>query len=134
MYIPYILSFRELSRILSYVKEKIVAEMKNNRWYDNNSNLKTIVESLRDMDRNVRDAFALDIIQSAISKQSDKDTFLTILNNNEPLTIGKRWYDREDLFQSAVEMLKFLQPHEIEELFKDAMISIIYEDEDIPRQ
>ena len=91
------------------------------------------MESLRGLDQNLRYAFALEIIQSAISRQADKDAFLETLKN-EGLKIGKRWYDKDDVFHSAIEMLKFLPPAEVQELFRDTIISMMYENEDISRQ
>ncbi len=96
--------------------------MNYNRWYDKEANVRTIVESLQGLDKSARNAFALDIIQSAINKQSDKDSFLEVFNN-EMSRDSKRWYDSNEIVQSAIEMLKYLHPEEIEELFKDIIIT-----------
>jgi len=102
--------------------------MSHNRWYDKEENLRTIVESLKGLDPSARNAFALDVIQSAISKQADKDNFLEILNN-EMISDAKRWYDDSEIVMSAIEMLKYLPPEEVEELFKDLVISMMCQNE-----
>ena len=105
----------------------------NNRWYDRQNKLKNIVESLKNLDSGARHTFALDIIQATINKQSDKDNFLEVLDR-EAIERGRRWYDRSDMVRSAIEMLKYLPAFEVEELFKDTIISLIYEydNENIP--
>ncbi len=103
--------------------------MSYNRWYDKEDNLRTIVESLKGLDYGARNAFALDIIQSAINKQTNKDNFLEILNN-EMADDSKRWYDDNDVVMSAIEMLKYLPPEDVEELFKDLVVSMMCQNED----
>lgn len=106
--------------------------MKYNRWYDKNENLRTLVDSLRGLNPNSRHSFALEIIQSALNKQSDKDDFLEELSSEVPPE-RKRWYDDCDVFQSAIIMLKYLNADEIDDLFKDIIVSMMCEDENFSR-
>lgn len=104
-----------------------------NRWYDKKENLKTIIDSIQSLEPSSKYAFALDVIQSVISKQPDKDAFLEQLSTMMPQD-GTRWYDDDQICQSAVEMLKFIPEEEIEDLFKDNILSMIYENENFSRE
>lgn len=106
--------------------------MSYKRWYDKDDNLRTIMESLKKLDNNARNAFALDIIQSALSRQTNKDNFLEILNEGVPHE-KNRWYDDNEVLQSATMMLKYLPADEIQELFKDLIISLMCGDENLSR-
>jgi len=98
--------------------------MQNKRWYDNNQNLKTIIESLKNY--HDLDSIALDIIQLMFQKQLDKDDFLETISK-DIISRRERCYDRDYMFHSAIEMLKFLPDDAAERILHETIMSWYYE-------
>lgn len=90
----------------------------NKRWYDDNENLKKIIEILGK--RQDLDSVALDIIQIMFQKQYDKDDFLEVISKDF-IDHRERWYDRDYMFHSAIEMLKFLPAHVAERILRESV-------------
>ncbi len=90
----------------------------DNRWYDSNENLKKIIEYLENHDD--LDSIALEIIQLMLKKQNDKDTFLETIGR-EPGYKMERCYDRDYMFHSAIEMLKFFPGETAERILKETV-------------
>ncbi|HSA06708.1 MAG TPA: hypothetical protein P5556_05980 [Candidatus Gastranaerophilales bacterium] len=101
--------------------------MQYNRWYDNNQNLKIIIDSIITAHQNNLDSIAYDLIQVMFEKQPDKDDFLEIISKN--INSQKdRWYDNNYMFHSAIEMLKFVSPEAAERILKETLYLWQYED------
>ncbi len=92
--------------------------MYNKRWYDDNENLKGIIEALGK--RQDLDSVALDIIQIMFQKQSDRDDFLEVISKDF-IDQRERWYDRYYMFHSAIEMLKFLPSEVAERILRESL-------------
>jgi len=96
------------------------------RWYDNNENLRGIIEALKITPQGNLEPIALDIVQLMLEKQPDADDFLEITNKNF-ISDKHRWYDRNYMFHSVMEMLKHLSVDEIEKLLREMFSPVSYE-------
>ncbi len=88
------------------------------RWYDNNETLRKIIESIGSHPDS--DSIAIDIIQLMFQKQQNKDDFLETINK-EFIDQRGRWYDKDYMFHSAIEMLKLLPNELAERILKETV-------------
>lgn len=98
--------------------------MKHERWYDKNTILKQIMETLENIDSDSQNDIANDIIQTIVSSKCNVDNFIHIINDQTP-SIRNRWYDKDETLLSAVEMLKNTDENEKKELLNEILTNIL---------
>ena len=101
--------------------------MNYKRWYDENENLREIIEALKITHQGNLDSIAHEIVQLMLEKQPDADNFIE--NANKDFVPDRhRWYDKNHSFHSAMEMLKHLPEDETESLLKEILSPFSYEE------
>lgn len=100
--------------------------MEYTRWYDKDSQLKLIMETLEHMDKDVQIAVAEDLLQMILQiSQSDYDKIIAKLNENY-IPIRRRWYDKDETTHSAIELIKIVDENLKHEVFTEIIYSILY--------
>lgn len=96
------------------------------RWYDQDNQLKVIMETLEQMEEDVQVSVALDLIQMVLGAQLDDSDGVIEKINETYFPIRRRWYDRDETVHSAVELLKHIDKNERKDLLTEIIYSIIY--------
>ncbi len=79
---------------------------KRDRWYDNNPELGKLIESLRDVDEDKREA----IFDGIKELDRDFDTKLIDCHVMEfPMNLRRRWYDRSPYSWLVINALKYAE-------------------------
>lgn len=81
--------------------------MSYTRWYDEDNYTRLLMNTLEQMEDEIKLELADDLIQLIIQNQysSDIDVFLKEINN-QYLPSRRRWYDQNETVHSAVKMIK----------------------------
>lgn len=95
------------------------------RWYDKDENLSYVMQTLEQVDEDIKLSVAYDLIQMVVESSSDKDALIEELNADY-IPVRRRWYDSYESLHSAVEMLRLVDGDERAELLKEIMHSILY--------
>jgi len=96
------------------------------RWYDRDERLKLVMETMEQLNDEVKLAIAVDLIQMIVDKRSSKLDNLIDELNKEYIPVRRRWHDRSETLHSAVEMLKLTSDSERPELVKEILYSIFH--------
>lgn len=97
--------------------------MKHVRWYDKDSEVKSFLDFLQNLDEETRKNIAQDLIQIILKETSENtDIKIDYLNNNKPLKY-ERWYDKDANLHSAIELIKFLDEKNKKEALQKIMES-----------
>lgn len=100
--------------------------MKVKRWYEQNPQLKIIIDTLKTLNEDVQVAVANDIIQMILENENKfTDEFIEKIHSVYHPT-GRRWYDKNETVMSAIEMVKHLENDKQQELLIEILYSILY--------
>ncbi|MEI7474084.1 MAG: hypothetical protein WCK67_04835 [bacterium] len=100
--------------------------MKNQRWYEENSQLKIIMETLSSLSEEVQVAVANDVIQMILEHKSNyTDEFIEKIHLIH-YPVGRRWYDKNETVLAAIEMIKHIEKEKQQDLLLEILYSILY--------
>ena len=95
------------------------------RWYDKDSDLSHLMAFLENLEEDLRDEIAQDLIQIILGElETNKDGEIFQLGENK-ITEYKRWYDKNLSLHSAVEIIKNLDDEQRKEIISLLMESIV---------
>lgn len=100
--------------------------MNYTRWYDQDVNLKMIMETVEKMSDEKQLSIAQDIVQMITEECPQTDTLIDELNG-QYLPTRRRWYDKYETLHTAVELIRLMEAEERKDLLKEIFYSIIYE-------
>lgn len=82
--------------------------MRNIRWYDKDPEVKEFLTFLQNLDINIQQDIAQDLLQIILQETShNPDWEIGYLNKNKPHKY-ERWYDKNANLHSAIELIKSL--------------------------
>ena len=96
-----------------------------NRWYDQYSELKSLLELLENVDKQYINLIAQDFLQIILEKYADKfDAAIKKMSDNAPPRYN-RWYDENYDLHTCIEFIKTLDDNEKKELVNSFIMSLL---------
>ncbi len=99
--------------------------MKVTRWYDKDKKLQVIVQALEKIDKSSKLEMALDLIQMVLFNKSSNADFLIKKINEFKDSYNKRWYDKDETIQFAIELLKYTDEEERDYLLQEIYYGLV---------
>ncbi len=99
--------------------------MKYVRWYDKDPDLSRLMKFLENVNDEIRNEIALDLIQILMGEVCDNSDGKLSDLSAVTITEYKRWYDQNISLHSAVELIKNFGDEERKEIIARLMESIV---------
>lgn len=99
---------------------------KNERWYDKDPQLKTIMKFLEKAPEDIKVDVAMDLMQLIIQEDyTDPEGLIEFAKSNY-IGNAERWYDADDVVHTAIEMLKLVKEHDRQLIIKEIAETIMF--------
>ncbi len=99
--------------------------MQYTRWYDKDQTLSFVMSALENIDEQIRQAVATDLLQLIMQKDENQDNLIKTLDQ-QYTGARRRWYDKEDTIHSSVELLKTIDKPERDPILKEVLYTIMH--------
>lgn len=91
------------------------------RWYDQDENMKLLINILEKLSEDAQNSIAEEIIQLLMQRNIDSDS---LIEKIEYVPNRHRWYDKNETLHSAIKMLKKFSGEERKEVFSEIFTSM----------